>query len=207
MSDIVERLRAWVYTDSQYATAREAADEIERLRKAPCPHVVGTTTHYCSLTPFTLTEKERKAIGWAIAECESMPVDLSREAADTLRSLLSRIGDCPVPENAANDDNESVRKTGGDLGQPSPAPAGSQPVAWAVAPRVDDEIDCEFVYPCEATAGDVALDAGGVVVPLYRSPAITADEREVLLAIEADAAYRAMWRTGQVVRGLLDRLE
>ena len=32
MSDIVERLRAWVYTDSQYATAREAADEIERLR-------------------------------------------------------------------------------------------------------------------------------------------------------------------------------
>jgi hypothetical protein len=32
MSDIVERLRAWVYTDSQYAAAREAADEIERLR-------------------------------------------------------------------------------------------------------------------------------------------------------------------------------
>ena len=32
MTDIVERLRAWVYTDSQYATAREAADEIERLR-------------------------------------------------------------------------------------------------------------------------------------------------------------------------------
>jgi len=37
-------------------------------------------------------------------------------------------------------------------------------------------------------------------------PTLTADEREVLLAIEADAAYRAMWRTGQVVRGLLDRL-
>ena len=33
MSDIVERLRAWVYTDSLYATAREAADEIERLRQ------------------------------------------------------------------------------------------------------------------------------------------------------------------------------
>jgi len=87
MSDIVERLRAWVYTDSQYATAREAADEIERLRKAPCPHVVGTTTRYCSLTPLTLTD----------------------------------------------------------------------------------------------------------------------DEREVLLAIESDAAYRAMWRTGQVVGGLIDR--
>jgi hypothetical protein len=34
---------------------------------------------------------------------------------------------------------------------------------------------------------------------------LTDEEREVLLAIEADAAYRAMWRTGQVVRGLLDR--
>lgn len=32
MSDIVERLRAWVYTDSLYAVAVEAADEIERLR-------------------------------------------------------------------------------------------------------------------------------------------------------------------------------
>jgi hypothetical protein len=37
-------------------------------------------------------------------------------------------------------------------------------------------------------------------------PAITADEREVLLAIEADACYRAMERTGRVVRGLLERL-
>lgn len=83
--------------------------------------------------------------------------------------------------------------------------AESKPVAWAVAPRVDDEIDCEFVYPCEATAGDVALDAGGVVVPLYRSPTLTDAEREVLLAIEADACYRAMERTEQVVRGLLDR--
>jgi len=35
---------------------------------------------------------------------------------------------------------------------------------------------------------------------------LTADEREVLLAIEADACYRAMERTGRVVRGLLDRL-
>jgi hypothetical protein len=66
MSDIVERLRAWVYTDSQYATAREAADEIERLR-------------------------------------------------------LSAKSDCPKSENAASEDNESVRKTGGDFGQPSAA--------------------------------------------------------------------------------------
>jgi hypothetical protein len=62
MSDIVERLRAWVYTDSQYATAREAANEIERLR-------------------------------------------------------LSIIGDYPGEDNPAREDNESVRKAGGDFGQ------------------------------------------------------------------------------------------
>jgi hypothetical protein len=35
---------------------------------------------------------------------------------------------------------------------------------------------------------------------------LTDAEREVLLAIEADACYRAMERTERVVRGLLDRL-
>ena len=35
---------------------------------------------------------------------------------------------------------------------------------------------------------------------------LTDEEREVLLAIEADACYRAMERTERVVRGLLDRL-
>jgi len=38
-----------------------------------------------------LTDKERAAIGWAIMECDSMPTERSREAADTLRSLLERI--------------------------------------------------------------------------------------------------------------------
>ena len=82
----------------------------------------------------------------------------------------------------------------------------NEPVAWAVTPTGKrEEIDCEFVYPSAATAGDVALDAGGVVVPLYRSLTLADDEREVLLAIEVDAAYRAMERTERVVRGLLDR--
>ena len=94
-----------------------------------------------------------------------------------------------------------------DTNERSCASRCSQPVAWAVTPKgKDDEIDCEFVYPSAATAGDVALGCNGKVVPLYRSPALTADEREVLLAIEADACYRAMERTERVVRGLLDRL-
>jgi hypothetical protein len=81
-----------------------------------CPHVVGTTTQYCSLTPFTLTDAEREAVAYFAAFHRS-PRESDANAAATLRSLLSRIGDCPVPENAANEDNASVRKTGGDFGQ------------------------------------------------------------------------------------------
>lgn len=49
---------------------KSAADEIERL---------------------SLTDVERAAVATAIAECESMPTTKSREAADTLRSLLERL--------------------------------------------------------------------------------------------------------------------
>jgi hypothetical protein len=101
MSDIVERLRAWVYTDSQYATAREAADEIERLRNGAverretvqCPHVVGKTTLHCSLTPLTLTDEEREAVEVAIKSLLDDPYDgapISPHAA-TLRGLLERM--------------------------------------------------------------------------------------------------------------------
>jgi len=75
-------------------------------------------------------------------------------AADEIERLrFSLNGDFLEPENAAREDNSSVRKPGGNFGQPT----------------------------------------------------LTADEREVLVAIEADAAYRAMERTQRVVRGLLDR--
>ena len=63
MSDIVERLRAWVYTDSQYATAREAANEIERLR---------------------LTDAERNAI------TEASDFYVGTRTGSTLRGLLNR---------------------------------------------------------------------------------------------------------------------
>jgi hypothetical protein len=80
---------------------------------------------------------------------------------------------------------------------------GSQPVAWAVMYPNGKSVDTVFEYEPdarEAACGDEE------VVALYRKPALTDEERKVLLAIEADAAYRAMLRTGRVVRGLLDRL-
>jgi hypothetical protein len=59
----------------------------------------------------------------------------------------------------------------------------NEPVAWAVTPTgKDGEIDCEFIYPSAATAGDVAIGCSGVVVPLYshQQPTLTDEEREAV---------------------------
>lgn len=84
MSDIVERLRSWVYTDSLYATAREAADEIERLRH----RVRFADAVIRSGAVATLTEAERDAVETAACEAEAHQ-HLVRAA--TLRALLSRL--------------------------------------------------------------------------------------------------------------------
>lgn len=73
VSDIVERLRAWVYTDSLYATAREAADEIERLRQVVARE--------------NMTDAEREAVEVAAA---AYAEDHGESFAATLRSLLAR---------------------------------------------------------------------------------------------------------------------
>jgi hypothetical protein len=110
--------------------------------------------------------------------------------------------------------------------EPSPASAGSQPVAWA-AVRTDGEFECvrEFEDEAREYAAWVQSEMGGQydVLPLYASDrcphirgktthycslnfTLTDEEREVLLAVADDAAYRSMDRTEQVVRGLLERL-
>jgi hypothetical protein len=54
-----------------------------------CPYVVGRTTLHCSLTPFTLTDEELKAIRRAAAVADEMH-DLRLKAA--LGGLLERLG-------------------------------------------------------------------------------------------------------------------
>jgi hypothetical protein len=85
-----------------------------------------------------------------------------------------------------------------------------EPAAWAVTPTGKDvEIDCEFIYPSAATAGDVALGCGGVVVPLYShpQPTLTDEEREAVefaySRLTADTHYASVAAT---LRGLLERL-
>jgi hypothetical protein len=80
-----------------------------------------------------------------------------------------------------------------------------EPAAWAVTPTgKDGEIDCEFIYPSAATAGDVAIGCSGVVVPLYShpQPTLTEEERE---AVEWYASYGAGDHAA-TLRGLLERL-
>ncbi len=94
MSDIVERIRSLRYVHVPVASQlfEEACAEIERLRNGAvesretvqCPHVVGKTTLHCSLTPFTLTDAERKAI------TEASDFYVGTRTGVTLRKLLER---------------------------------------------------------------------------------------------------------------------
>jgi len=63
------------------------APENAAKQETPCPHVVGTTTQYCSLTPFALTNEEREAV----EECIKFAFPMSHPTAATLRSLLARL--------------------------------------------------------------------------------------------------------------------
>lgn len=89
--DIASRLRNWrgLHISHSGKLFEEAAAEIERLRSQPCPHVTGTVTRYCTLTPFTLTEEELRAIRRAKAVAGEMH-DSRMEAA--LGGLLERLG-------------------------------------------------------------------------------------------------------------------
>lgn len=122
MSDIVERLRAWVYTDSLYATAREAAAEIERLRGLlsrtgsysrqtgddaaechsngeKCPERERVANYPANPESSTLTDAEREALRFCVTaslpETEKLggvAGGLCRMHAARLRALLERLG-------------------------------------------------------------------------------------------------------------------
>lgn len=107
----------------------------------------------------TLTEAEVDALEYV--------VEKGRIASNLdygiLRSLLVRLrpeweGDKPPPH--ATHAQGSVRDSR----------IADEPVAWAVVSDSNEEIDCEFIYPDEATAGDVAIGIEGKVVPLYAHP-------------------------------------
>jgi hypothetical protein len=96
--DIVIRLRQtradMIGTDDEahYWDCHDAAAEIERLRARPCPYVTGTVTHYCTLTPLTLTDEEREAVGLAAGDYlyHQDPGGRAQHIRQTLLGLLER---------------------------------------------------------------------------------------------------------------------
>jgi hypothetical protein len=119
LTDIAARLRLhaasylrhypWDWSEDAVPLLEEAASEIITLRNmrqeagallvayqlTRCPHVVGTTTQYCSLTPFTLTDEERESLTRAVTDCERIAREYGIEAderrAAALRGLLERL--------------------------------------------------------------------------------------------------------------------
>jgi hypothetical protein len=103
LKSLVKERDYWMRTarafDEHLATLRVAMMEhpsvrfgaVETRETVQCPHVVGTTTQYCSLTPFTLTDEEREAVAYFAAFHQS-PREADANAAATLRGLLERIG-------------------------------------------------------------------------------------------------------------------
>jgi hypothetical protein len=84
----------------------------------------------------------------------------------------------------------------------------NEPVAWAVTPTgKDEEIDCEFIYPSAATAGDVALGCSGVVVPLYRhqQPTLTDDEEDAVRLAYNQLRIIHAGNAAATLRALLER--
>ena len=90
--------------------------------------------------------------------------------------------------------------------EPSPASAGSQPVAWEIR-RSDGAL--EAITRCVGMSEQILrCIGGGTILPLHRQPqpTLTDEERDVLDRLAHDASYRRMERTERVLRGLLERL-
>jgi len=220
-TDLVHRLR-----DRSYASkfpdplVEEAADEIERLKQRAAElayskeqleiRVLDLIMTRAKNAMVTLTDAEREAIKSAESDYSDNDMDAGCwQIAATLRGLLERTNHDAVPEAKADLPDErppnAVSANGGTPGAASRDGSGTgntqEPVAWAVVSDSKEEIDCEFVYPDRETAGDVALDINGGVVPLYRSPTLTDEERK---AVEWFAAYGAGDHAA-TLRGLLER--
>ena len=146
------------------------------------------------------------------------------DAAPAATAMHSR--DCSGGPSGAGDTpvTEPMLRAAPGRGSVTPHPYGKcdekrtdsnttgEPVAWAVVSDSTQEIDCEFVYPDAATAGDVALGSNGGVVPLYRSPTLTDAEREALEAAAEDCRYHQDpgGRSAFIeatLRGLLERTQ
>ena len=81
--------------------------------------------------------------------------------------------------------------------EPSPASAGSQPVGWG-AVASDGSVVC--MMRRRADVASYVVD-GSPIVPLYRSPPLSDEEREAIMR----AMYRVVGADSAILWSLLER--
>ena len=81
-----------------------------------------------------------------------------------------------------------------------------QPFAAAYAVYLNGEYDSSYGPDAIDEALEIANECNGEVVPLYRAPALTDEEREAIAgAIESEHS-RGAWQWADTLRSLLERL-
>jgi hypothetical protein len=109
---------------------------------------------------------------------------MARPTCGTPGAIWSKLEE--MHEDTVNDQQPRTKEAANmsDDTEPSPASAGSQPVAWAVwSPTWDYPISYASIYKRYEEAVEVCGKIGCSVddiVPLYRSPTLTDEEREAI---------------------------
>jgi hypothetical protein len=199
LADPMESAKA---TDYVAAEAYEIADAMlrERERIAGSPTIDGVPVPPVPPAPVSRPSETRASFSYT-----------THDAAPAARATTKPGGLNSGCASGTSGDSSPVTMHGSGTGETQ------EPVAWAVVPRLEDEIDCEFVYSGQQDAAAVASGHGGVVAPLYRQP------QPMLTGAERAAIEGAMWDYGQyademslsvaevkekqsALRGLLERL-
>jgi hypothetical protein len=177
-------------------------DEIARLReekasdwKAACESTRLASTEIARLR---LTAAERDVL----REVCRVYADEDDVGCNEIAFVIDRI----LARTKSNDNTQ-------DGAEPSPASAGSQPVAW-IAVFDGHDADGEFVWPDRGRAMEWASARQGVTIaPLYLQPQPTLTDEETLaiktaiVYLKEDPALPGIAEDKESLRGLLERLK
>jgi hypothetical protein len=83
----------------------------------------------------------------------------------------------------------------------------NEPIAWAVLLADRDRIYDVYAIEEEAKAIDEVVTGNHGIVPLYRSPTLTDEEREAIAACIADDEAATAHERADTLRALLERTQ
>lgn len=138
------------------------ADEIERLRTVIRPESYARSDEKCVL--YDTKRGTTQPRNGALSGCETVP-DPDSRVWETPRTPQPH----PPPPQGSVQGEGSFRDSRN----------AKEPVAWAV--ETGGELEASFCGPAgREDAADWREQSDGVIVPLYRSPTLTAEEREAV---------------------------